>query len=257
MKQRDDGVTGHSMAGGSVMGALLALISFIFLISLSGCSHHSGVVPPAGMGTPEPPVLSDEYILQPNDTLEIKFLYNPELDESVTIRPDGRISLQMVDDVRAAGLTPAQLDELLTQKYSLLVNKAMLTVMVKSFTSDRVYVGGEVKHPQVISLKGRMNALQAVFMAGGFKQDAKMTRVIILSKGPDNKPVAREVNLKKAIAGDVDFEDYRLRPFDIVYVPQTCMAGMAHFMTTLYRFIPSQVFFGFTYEVHEASADTD
>jgi polysaccharide export outer membrane protein len=201
--------------------------------------------------------MSDEYILQPGDVVEIKFLHNPELNETAAIRPDGRISLQMIDEVRSAGLTPAQLDDLLTQRYGLLVPKAMISVMVRTFTTDCVYVGGEVRHPRMITLKGRMNALQAVLMAGGFGEDAKISRVVILSRGPDSRPVAREVNLKKVMAGDIDFEDYRLRPSDIVFVPRTCLASTAHFMSSVYRLIPSQVFFGFTYEVNDAAPDSD
>jgi polysaccharide biosynthesis/export protein len=224
------------------------LLSALLLLA-SGCSHEAYVMPEY---PPPPlmPVMSDEYILQPNDVMEVKFLHNPELNDTLTIRPDGRISLQMIGEIRAAGLTPAQLDDLLTQKYALLLSKAMITVVVRTFTSDRVYVGGEVRQPQVITLTGRMNALQAIFMAGGFRPDAKMSRVIIVSRSPENKPIAREVNLKKAISGEMDFDEYRLRPFDIVYVPRTAMAGMDQFMSHFYRLLPPQVGFWFLYDVN-------
>lgn len=231
----------------------IALCSFLFLY-LAGCAHAPARVqntPPPSL----PPVVTDEYVLQPYDTLEIKYFYNPELNDTVTIRPDGKISLQMIDEVRAAGLTPAQLDELLTQKYGLLLNRVMITVIVRTFTDQKVYVGGEVFLPQVVTLTGRMNAIQAVFLAGGFKPDAKISNVIIVSRGPDNKPIAREVNLKRAIDGSLDFDEYRLKPFDIVYVPQTRIASIDQFLSHIYRFIPPQVGFGFTYEVHSESPD--
>jgi polysaccharide biosynthesis/export protein len=234
---------------------LMLLPAFVFLSS--GCSHNAHTVQEDEAPDLAGPVMSDEYLLKPCDVVEIKFLKNPELNDTVTIRPDGRISLQMIDEVVAAGLTPAQLDDLLTRKYALLLSHTMITVVVRTFTNERVYVGGEVNLPQVITFTGRLNALQAVFMAGGFKPDARITRVIIVSKGPDNKPVVREVNLKKALAGEMDFEDYRLKPFDVVYVPQTRMAGIDQFMSHLYRFIPPQIGFGFTYEVHDASKEPD
>lgn len=231
---------------------ILQLCALYFL--LTGCAHA-----PSGLQnvpTPTlPPVVTDEYVLQPYDTLEIKFFYNPELNDTIMVRPDGKISLQMIDEIRAAGLTPAQLDDLLTQKYGLLLNRVMITVIVRTFTDQKVYVGGEVFLPQVVPLTGRMNALQAVFMAGGFKPDAKISNVIIISRGPGNKPVAREVNLKRAINGSLDFEEYRLKPFDIVYVPQTRIASIDQFLSHIYRFIPPQVGFGFTYEVHSESPD--
>jgi len=84
------------------------------------------------------------YIIQAGDQLDIKFFYNPELNDSVTVRPDGKISLQLVDEVQAAGQTPAQLDDFLTEKYAKELRKPVITVIVKSFASQRVYVGGEV-----------------------------------------------------------------------------------------------------------------
>lgn len=230
---------------------LISMLVLPALVFMGGCSRNPKpslqYIPPP----PLAPVVTDEYILQPYDTLEIKFYHNPELNDTVIIRPDGKITLQMVDEIRAAGLSPAQLDELLTQKYGLLLNQVMITVIVRNFTDQQIYVGGEVYLPQVMNLAGRMNALQAVFMAGGFKPDAKISDVMIVSRGPDNKPLARKVNLKKALKGDLDFDEYRLRPFDIVYVPQTAIASVDQFMSHLYRFIPPQVGFGFLYEVHD------
>ncbi|HQJ10087.1 MAG TPA: polysaccharide biosynthesis/export family protein, partial [Deltaproteobacteria bacterium] len=121
----------------------------LFLLFLAGCAHKP--VRPQNISPPAlPPVVTDEYVLQPYDSLEIKFFYNPELNDTVTIRPEGKISLQMIDEVRAAGLTPAQLDDLLTQKYGLLLNRVMITVIVRTFTDQKVYVGGEVFLPQVV-----------------------------------------------------------------------------------------------------------
>ncbi len=235
-------------------GHLICLLVLAALVFTAGCA--STPKPVLSMMPPQlAPVVTDDYIIHPYDLLEIKFYYNPELNETVTVRPDGRITLQMVDEVRAAGLTPAQLDEVLTQKYGLLLNQAMISVIVRNFTDQQVYVGGEVYLPQVMNLAGRMNALQAVLMAGGFKPDARISDVIIVSRGPDNKPVARKVNLKDALKGELDYDDYRLRPYDMVYVPQTMIASIDQFMTHIYRFIPPQVGFGFLYEVHDEAPD--
>lgn len=232
-----------------------AIIVLLLIIFVSGCTRTPPprmqfIVPP-----PQPPVLAEEYVLQPYDTIEVKFFYNPELNDLVMIRPDGKIALQMIDEVSAAGLTPAQLDDVLTQKYGLLLPRVMITVFVRNFTEQKVYVGGEVYLPQVITLTGRMNALQAVFMAGGYKPDARLTDVVIVSRGPDNRPIAREVNLRKALNGDLEFDEYRLKPFDIVYVPKSRIARLDRFMSHLYSFIPPQVGFFFTYEVNDEGSD--
>ncbi len=247
-----DNRTARSSVGGSAAAAFLLAA---LVICLAGCSHQ-----PASPRLPAPPPgtgIIDEYILQPYDTLEIKFFYNPNLNETVTVRPDGMISLQMIDEVRAAGFTPSQLDTLLTQKYSLLLDQAMITVFVRSFNDQKIYVGGEVYSPRVIHLKERMNALQAVFMAGGFKPDADISEVVIISRGPDLRPVSRRVNLSRALKGRLAFEDYRLRAYDIVFVPKSSLAKASQFMTHIYSFLPRQVFLAFDYELHNEPVEIE
>ncbi len=78
-----------------------------------------------------------DYRIQPGDEMDIKFFFNPEIDQTVIVRPDGQISLPLVDDVRAAELTPSELDSLLTQVYARELRKPMITVIVKTFTGQR------------------------------------------------------------------------------------------------------------------------
>jgi protein involved in polysaccharide export with SLBB domain len=193
----------------------------------------------------------EAYLLQPGDNLDIKFYYNPELNENVTIRPDGKISLQIVDELQAAGLTPAQLDESLTRAYSSQLKQPKITVIVKSFGGQRIYVGGEVKSPQVLTVVGQIDALQAIFNSGGFTKDAKLSSVIIISKGKDNQPIARKVDLKRVLKGEATGEDFMLKPFDMVYVPKTELAQADEFMIHIYNFIPRNIYLGFSYELRQ------
>lgn len=200
-----------------------------------------------------PPVYKEvvqDYYLQPGDNFDIKFFYNPELNENVTIRPDGKISLQLIEEIQAAGLTPAQLDEIITEKYSHQLKQTIVTVILKSFGGQKIYVGGEVNSPQVLEVVGRVNALQAIFDAGGCREDAKLSSVMIVSRGPDNRPLARKVDLQKALEGELPEDDYLLRPFDMVYVPKSNLAKSSQFITKIYEFIPRNVSFGFHYELH-------
>ena len=226
--------------------SFVVIIAFLMTI---GCSAKN----PSPLSTKAPPVLKEtveEYYLQPGDNLDIKFFYNPELNENVTIRPDGKISLQLIDEIQAAGLTPAQLDELLTKKYAAHLKQSMVTVIVKDFGGQRIYVGGEVNFPQVLEVVGRVNALQAIFDAGGCREDAKLSSVMIVSRGPEHQPFARKVNLQDALEGKLPEEDYLLRPYDMVYVPKTNLAKSSQFITQIYEFIPRNVSFGFHYELH-------
>jgi protein involved in polysaccharide export with SLBB domain len=196
-----------------------------------------------------------DYLLQPGDTLDVKFFYNPELNENVIIRPDGKISLQLIDEVYAAGLTPKQLDDILTKKYSGQLKQPIITVIVRSFEGQKIYVGGEVNDPQVLIVAGKVNALQAIFNAGGFAPDAKLSSTVIIRRGPDRRPVARIVNLEKALSGKLAEKEYQLHPYDMIYVPKTSIARMDQFLTHLYSFIPPQIGLAFSYELHEVTDD--
>lgn len=195
-----------------------------------------------------------EYRIQAGDQLEIKFFFNPELNETVLVRPDGKISLQLIDDVQAAGLTPSQLDGDLTRMYAQELRKPKVTVIVRLFSGQRVYVGGEVGNPGLVNLVAGMTALQAVIGAGGFRETAKPDGVIVIRKGPDNRPVPVRVDLDQAIDGETAEGDIRLQPYDVVYVPKTWIAKANKFVNQyierllLYR----GASLGFSYELHSA-----
>ena len=235
------------------------MISFmaaaILLFWANGCSTFQAEVKadkPAIAPMPQKP---PEYLIHSGDQLDIKFFYNPELNESVIVRPDGRISLQLVDEVQAAGLTPVQLDDFLTDKFAKELRKPVITVIVKSFASQRVYVGGEVQRQGLVDLTAGLTALQAVLNAGGFKETANPEAAIIIRKGPDNQPVPVQVNLKTALYGNGPDAALQLQPQDVVYIPKTFIAEANKFVQ---QYVQDLLLFrgvslGFSYELH---ADT-
>ena len=231
---------------------IIVILATVFCALLPGCATQSAVVPYTApvesSGEPTP------YLIQPGDQLEIKFFYNRELNEAVVVRPDGKISLQLLDDIQAAGITPAQLDEILTKKYARELKEPVLTVIVRSFTGQRVYVGGEVNRPGLVSLTANMSALQAVINAGGLKETAKLENAIVIRKGKDSKPIPMRVDLSKAIYQGNARNHFKLKPYDIVYVPKTFIAKANKFVNQyIERLILFKgVSFGFTYEVHDA-----
>jgi polysaccharide export outer membrane protein len=233
-----------------VSSALLIVI----LALLFGCASQNTVVkyepPSEAAAHQEPP----EYYIQPGDELDIKFFYNPNLNETIVVRPDGKISLQLVDEVRAAGLTPAQLDNVLTQKYAKELKKPAVTIIVRTFTGRQVYVGGEVNTPGLINLAAGMTALQAVINAGGLKETAEPAGAIVIRKGQDNKPIPLRVDLNETIYGKGDTSNFRLKPSDIVYVPKSSIAKANKFVNQYIEqlLLFRGVNFGFTYEVRAA-----
>ena len=231
------------------------LTAAVLFCGINGCTANQAATKaenPVIAATPEKP---PQYFIQPGDQLQIKFFYNPELNEAVTVRPDGKISLQLIDEVQAAGLTPAQLDDFLTDRYSKELKKPAITVIVGSFTSQRVYVGGEVSRQGLVDLTGGMTALQAVLSAGGFKETADPEAAIIIRKGPDNQPVPVRVNLKSALSGEGSDALVQLRPYDVVYIPKTWIAEANKFVK---QYVEDLLLFrgvsmGFTYEVYSTS----
>jgi len=198
-----------------------------------------------GSGPPAP------YLIQPGDELDIKFFYNPEINETVTVRPDGKISLQLVDEVQAAGLKPSQLDDVLTQKYGLELKKPVITIIVKSFEGQRIYVGGEVNLQREIKLPAGMTVLQAVFEAGGFKETASPENAVLIRQGANREPVPIQIDLKSAMYGHGDGANLALKPNDIVYIPKSAIAEANKWVN---QYIEQLLLFrgvsvGFTYEL--------
>jgi polysaccharide export outer membrane protein len=191
---------------------------------LTACSSQQElrkIPPPSPLEMVQP---TPAYIIQPGDQLDIKLFYNPELNESVTVRPDGKISLQLVDEIPAAGLQPAELDEMLTRQYSRELKNPEVTVIVKSFTGQRIYVGGEVNQQREMTLPPGMTVLQAIFQAGGFMETASPENTILIRLGPKKEPVTMRIDLQDAMMGKGAGANLVLRPFDIVYIPKSRIA---------------------------------
>lgn len=204
------------------------------LIMFAGCSTTDSLGPQAMQGVMEGQPIAD-YHLRPGDEIEIKFFYHEELNEISIIGPDGKISLQLIDEILAAGLTTSQLDEVLTKEYSKHLENVTISVIVRVYSGLKVYVGGEVMTPGFYSLKGNMSVLQSIFAANGFKETAKPENVIVIRKGNQNRPVAMAIDLEPVLSGDQTENDIYLMPSDIVYVPKTFIAKAGVFVDQYFR----------------------
>jgi protein involved in polysaccharide export with SLBB domain len=184
-----------------------------------------------------------EYRLQPGDELDIRFYYNPELSTSVLIRPDGRISLPLANEIQAAGLTPAQLGQRLRSAYEQELRRPELTVIVRSFNSQKVFVGGEVASPGVVQALGPLTVLQSVTQAGGFKETARVNEVLVIRRDPAAQdPIVIPVDIGAVVDGSQTNQDIALMPFDVVYVPKSPIANVNKFVD---QYIRQNIPFGF------------
>jgi len=201
----------------------------VLLFLLTGCVSTpapTATVPESG--STEQSGSDDVYRIQDADELEISFFYNPQLNKTVRVRPDGRITLQLVDDVLVTGLTPMEVDALLTKEYGKELKDPEISVIVASYTNYQVYVGGEVEKPQAVDISDNLTPVEAVLKAGGFKETAKLEHTIIIRRGQDDKPVSYAVNLEEMLYGGG--RGFKLQPDDVVYVPKTKIAEANKFV---------------------------
>ncbi|MHC1696747.1 MAG: polysaccharide biosynthesis/export family protein [Geobacteraceae bacterium] len=206
----------------------------IITVFMAACTSHNNI-PTEHMNSMATSVPLQEYLIQPGDSLDIKFFYNPELNDLVIVRPDGRISLQLAPEIPAAGLTPAQLTAALEQRYAKELANPGITVIVRSFSSQRIYVDGEVNKPGMVALLGPLTVLQSIAEAGGAKDTAKTNQILIIRKSKDNKPLAIEVNLEQIRAAADGSQNILLAPYDVVFVPKSTIANVNQFIDQYIR----------------------
>jgi polysaccharide biosynthesis/export protein len=202
----------------------LKKVCLVSMILILGCSSHS--VERTNMLHLNSGQPVKEYRIQPGDQLDIKFFYNPELNEQLTVRPDGKITLQLVNDVVAAGLTPADLTASLTRAFGAELRNPKVAVIVRTSIADRVYVDGEVNRAGLIPLVGQMTVLQSISQAGGLKETAKTGEVILIRKTDENKMSVYKISIPDSFDESGNSKDIYLRPNDIVYVPKSAISNI-------------------------------
>ena len=186
-----------------------------------------------------------DYRLYPGDVLDISLLSAPELNRTVTVQPDGRITLPLVAPTMAADRSAPQLEAILSQAYASQLVRPDVSVSVKSTTPLKVFVGGWVDKPGVYDMPGDIDALQAVIMAGGFKNGAQTQSVAILRRGPNGQAMLRTADLRSGDlrgGGRVRFASdlVPLRRFDVIYVPKTGLAELGGFVSQVRDALPFQ-----------------
>lgn len=232
----------------SKMREYLVMVAVPFLITLSvGCQGVQPALKPSEMQSEPTPKLT----LAPGDIIDFKFFYNPELNDTQTVRPDGKIVLQLVGEVMVQGKMPAELRDELVKLYTPELKKPEVAVIVRSLYERKVYVGGEVKAPGLIQIPGRLTALEAIMQAGGFdRRTAKLSNVVII-RHKNGKRYGCALDFKNVIKGAEEVQPFLLEPGDIVYVPRTTIVQLNQWIDQyINRMIPRT---GFTYSYFGAN----
>jgi polysaccharide export outer membrane protein len=196
--------------------AVTAMLTAFLVTDASAQQRAVAAQPPAAAKSKVAPTL-EEYRIGPEDVLSISVWKNEPMSRVLPVRPDGMISLPLLDDIMAAGLTPTELRNLLAQKLAEYVPSPAVTVIVNDVKSFKVSVIGEVVKPARYELKSRTSVLDVLALAGGFNQFAARTRVVVLRQEGD-KRIRIPFNYNRVTNGS-DEENVYLRPNDIVLVP--------------------------------------
>ncbi len=163
------------------------------------------------------PAASPEYVIGPDDVLHIAVWREADLTATLPVRPDGKISLPLLDDVQASGLTPKQLSESITGKLKKYIADPRVTVVVSQINSKRIYINGEVLHVGPMSMVANMTVLQALSTAG-LNQFANTKRIYVL-RTENGKQQKLPVNYRKLLKGEEIEQNYVLQPGDTIVVP--------------------------------------
>jgi polysaccharide export outer membrane protein len=161
---------------------------------------------------------SNQYIIGPEDVLYIHTWKEEDLSRTVPVRIDGKISIPLVNEVQAAGLTPLQLREVLIQKFKKYIDNPNISVVVMEANSFKVYISGEVKTPGMYRLRSETSLLQLIPMAGGFTDWANKKKILII-RNENGKEKRITVNYKKIVEGKEPISNSILKAGDTVIVP--------------------------------------
>ena len=208
----------------SLLQALVLGTVIVLLDSGWGRAQSSGTENVSDPGTqgsrnPAPRAHDDSFIIGNDDVLAISVWKEPDLTKSIPVRSDGKISLPLVGELQATGKTPLQLERDISEKLKGFITAPEVNVTVEKVNSRKFNVLGEVGRPGEYSLTASTTIVDAIAMAGGFKDFAKKTGVYVLRKGTDGREAKLNFNYKDFIKGKNAEQNIKIEPNDTIIVP--------------------------------------
>lgn len=181
---------------------------------------------------------AESYYIGYGDVLDVNFLYETKYSrEEIKVRPDGRITYPLAGEMFVAGMSPADLDSVLTEKFAEIVLDPQITVMVRDFQPQMVYVLGEVGTPGDYEYVRDMTLTKALAVAYGYTNDARKSNVLVIRRIAEDHIIGIEVDIDGILSKNDFSLDIPLKPFDIVYVPKSRIATTEQFINRLYNII--------------------
>jgi polysaccharide export outer membrane protein len=200
-----------------------ALLTGLMLVSTAGAQSQASVKSAAASkaSLAAPPIsvpVASDYVIGPEDVLQVSIWKNEAMSRTLPVRPDGKISLPLLHDITAAGLTPLQLRDKIAAALAEFMPNPEVSVSVMEVKSYRVSVLGEVLRPGVLQLKAPTTVLEALALAGGFKDFASPSKIVIFRKDGAGQTQRLRFNYNRAV-GSAGEENISLKSGDVVVVP--------------------------------------
>ena len=161
----------------------------------------------------------DSFVIGNDDLLAINVWKEPDISRSVPVRSDGKISLPLVGEVKAAGETPLKLEQDLAARLKNYIDEPEVTVIVQQINSQKFNILGQVNHPGSFSLANAATVLDAIALAGGFRDFAKQKSIYVLRGNADGTETRIPFNYKQVVKGQNPAQNVKLQPRDTVVVP--------------------------------------
>lgn len=188
------------------------------------------------------------YRIGPGDKLKVKYFITRDMDEELTVSPDGTIAPRAVGQLRIEGMTLVSAQEMVRRASKTELTDQKVVISLENPVSAKVYIGGMVERPGPYSLADmRGGTLQSILMAGGFKEEARTGQVAIIRRGPDNMPMLRLINVKEIIQTGFTLDDVPIIAGDIIYVPRSSISELNVWIDQfINRVVPFQRSFNYT-----------
>jgi polysaccharide export outer membrane protein len=210
---------------------LLKWVLLLGVVTTMAMAQDAGTPAPANAAKPAqtaaadnlskgaPGVRPDSYVIGAEDVITVYVWKEPDMSKSVPVRPDGMISLPLIGEIKAAGNTPVQLQDVLAEAMKKIISDPQVTVIVEKIGSLNFNIVGQVNHPGYFPLTRRMTVLDAIAMAGGFRDFAKTKKVYVLRTAANGTQERLPFNYNQVIKGQNQQQNIELQPRDTIVVP--------------------------------------
>lgn len=212
--------------------ALRYVTPVLSIVLLASCATVEYSVPPLPQKEEAPayyaPPLEQEYRLQVGDTLAIRSYFDAQLNQEIVVRPDGRVSVLLIGELRVVGITPEALADLIREPYNRLVGGTDVTVAVIRSAGMNVYLSGEIKTPSLLPMDGNLTLLQAMARAGGVLPSANTSNVLLIRNKDDGELTVSKVDIEKILRNEAP--DVFLQRRDVIFVPKSEIAQVGQYV---------------------------